>query len=173
MVGSGSRFLNDRTRIRNLNNIRSTQTLVEVFQRFRHLGEQIFELLDTGSLNKCTEVDKCWNEFVNTWKLPWTRMIQSYVKTTRPWREFFRKANIEKLKVIVEAMPYDDEFFPHNGAPLIFAAMSGNIEIVAKLLESESKNNKQPEDHNGLTPLHYAVKYNNPEAVKFLINKSS
>ena len=107
----------------------------EVFLRFRHLGEQIFELLDTGSLNKCTEVDKCWNEFVNTWKLPWTRMIQSYVKTTRPWREFFRKANIEKLKVIVkaiiEANPDDDEYFPHNGTPLIFAAMSGNVEIVA------------------------------------------
>ena len=133
----------------------------EVFIRFRHLGEQIFELLDTESLNKCTEVDKYWNEFVNTWKLPWIRMIQNYVKTTGSWREFFRKANIEKLKVIVEAIieanPDDDEFFPHDGTPLIFAAISGNVEIVAELLESESKN-KQPEDHNGMTPLHYAAK---------------
>ena len=128
----------------------------EVFLRFRHLGEQIFELLDTGSLNKCTKVDKSWNEFVTAWKLPWIRMIQNCVRTAGPWREFFRKANIEKLKVIVEAMPYDDEFFPHNGAPLIFAAMSGNVEIVAELLETESKK-KQPEDHNGRTPLHYAA----------------
>ena len=73
----------------------------EVFLRFRHLGEQIFELLDTESLNRSTEVDKSWSEFVSTWKLPWIRMIQNCVKTTRPWREFFRKANIEKLKVIV------------------------------------------------------------------------
>ena len=147
----------------------------EVFQRFRHLGEQIFKRLDTESLNKCTEVDKSWNEFVSTWKLPWIRMIQNYVKTTGPeWREFFRKANIEKLKIIVEAivkaMPDYDDFFPHNGTPLILAAMSGNVEIVAELLETESKK-KQPEDHNGRTPLHYAASNGHLRAFQMIVEK--
>ena len=112
-------------------------------------------MLDTESLNKCTEVDKSWNEFLTTLKLPWIRMIQNYVEPLELWQDFFRKANIEKLKVIAKTMPeHCDEFFPHNGTPLIFAAISGNVEIVSELLQIES-NNKQPEDHNGRTPLHY------------------
>ena len=48
--------------------------------------------------------------------------------------------------------------------------MSGNVEIVAELLESESKN-KQPEDHNGMNPLHYAAKYGQLRVFQMIVEK--
>ena len=128
----------------------------EVFLRFRHLGEQIFEQLDNKDLDKCSNVSKPWNEFTSALKLPWIRMIKEYVESSKTWHEFFQRSNIETLKVIAMTMPeHFDKFFPKHGTPLAFAAMSGNIEIVTHLLKIQS--GCLPKDEIGRTPLHYAA----------------
>ena len=128
----------------------------EVFLRFVHLGEQIFEQLDNKDLKKCNKVNKSWNEFTSAIKLPWIRMIKEYVESSETWDKFYKNSNVETLKVIAETMPEQfDDYFPKHGTPLTFAAMSGNIDIVAELLKIQS--DSLPVDEIGRTPLHYAA----------------
>ena len=50
----------------------------EVFARFLHLAEQIFEKLDDGSLLRSREVARSWKDFVDYKDYPWIR-IQNIV----------------------------------------------------------------------------------------------
>ena len=43
----------------------------EVFLRFPHLAEQIFEQIDNKDLKKCTEAGKYWGDFISGQKIPW------------------------------------------------------------------------------------------------------
>ena len=61
----------------------------EVFLRFPHLVEQIFEQIDNKDLKKCTEAGKHWNDFISRQKIPWIRMIHKYVNCSEPWPDFF------------------------------------------------------------------------------------
>ena len=45
-------------------------------------------------------------------------------------------------------------------SPLHFAARTGQIEVVEKILEKEA-NEKNPKDENGLTPFHWAAQNGN------------
>ena len=50
----------------------------EVFTRFLHLAEQIYEKLDDRSLSSSRVVARSWNDFVDYKDYPWTR-IQNMV----------------------------------------------------------------------------------------------
>ena len=54
----------------------------EVFARFLHLGEQIYEKLDDGSLLSSRVVARSWNDFIDYKDYPWTR-IQNVVADLR------------------------------------------------------------------------------------------
>ena len=54
----------------------------EAFLRFPHLPEQIFELLNDGSLLSSREVARSWKGFVDYKDYPWTR-IQNMVADLR------------------------------------------------------------------------------------------
>ena len=54
----------------------------EVFARFLHLGEQIYEELDDGSLLRSRVVARSWLDFVDYKDYPWTR-IQNMVADLR------------------------------------------------------------------------------------------
>ena len=45
-------------------------------------------------------------------------------------------------------------------SPLHFAARTGQIEVIEKILEKEA-NEKNPKDENGLTPFHWAAQNGN------------
>ena len=76
----------------------------EVFLRFPHLGKKIFEQIGNEDLNKCTAVDKYWNKFISSQKMPWIRMINKYVDCSKAWLDFFRKSNIETINAIARTM---------------------------------------------------------------------
>ena len=127
----------------------------EVFLRFPHVGEQIFEQMDNKDLKKCTEAGKHWNGFISGQKIPWIRMIHKYVNCSKPWPDFFKKSKLETIEVIAKTMLEYGGLFPKHGSPLGFAAMSGNIDIVAELLKTHSGDLTR--DEYGKTPLHRAA----------------
>ena len=145
----------------------------EVILRFPHLAKEIFEQIDNEDLYKCTAVVKYWNKFISSQKMPWIRMINKYVDCSKAWLDFFRKSNIETVKVIAQTMPkfaeYDDNLFPKLGHPLAFAVFTKNSEIVAGLLRTQSGG--QPKDEYGKTPLHYAAYHGNSEMCKMIVEK--
>ena len=68
--------------------------------RFPHLGESIFEELDNESLAKSREVCDFWKIFIDDQKLPWIRMIKSYIKFLDPWQELIKISRVETLQEI-------------------------------------------------------------------------
>ena len=50
----------------------------EVFLRFGHIGDQIFEELDSQTVSKCTFVGKSWKLFLNEGKVQACRIIKTY-----------------------------------------------------------------------------------------------
>ena len=149
----------------------------EVLLRFQHIGEQIFDHLDNVNLTKCMEVNYTWKEFINNQKSSWIRIIEKYVTSLKTelwlnsleWHTFLKTSNVEILKEIACTINnYQDHvyLFPKKGNPLIYAAMSGNADIVAKLLCEE--NSKQPEDEFGRTPLHYAAMFGRLELCQLI-----
>ena len=78
----------------------------EVFLRFQHIGEQIFDHLDNVNLTKCMEVNYTWKEFINNQKSSWIRIIEKYVTSLKTelwlnsleWQTFLKTSNVEILK---------------------------------------------------------------------------
>ena len=60
------------------------------FLRFPHLGQQIFEHLDSNMLAKCTEVNRSWQIFLNKEKLP--------ILCTTALKQILRKRDMKKLE---------------------------------------------------------------------------
>lgn len=50
----------------------------EIIFRFPHLAEQIFEELDSHSLVKCKKTSRTWNEFIDSEKFYYYRIIKDY-----------------------------------------------------------------------------------------------
>ena len=136
----------------------------EVLVRFPHIGNQVFQQLDNEDLIKCRKISPSWNEFIGNQKLPWIRMIKKYLhelefnkKILEEWRKFVKSYNVATLQQIaikVERFFQDnpDEEYPILD-PLSAATLSGNIEIVGKLLE-----NGADLDALNFDPLYYAAK---------------
>ena len=51
---------------------------VELFERFPHIGKQIFEKLDNKNLTKCREVCKSWQKFIGDENIPWNRILMKF-----------------------------------------------------------------------------------------------
>jgi hypothetical protein len=81
----------------------------EVFLRFSHLSEAIFDSLDDQSLANCKEVSKFWYFYIDTQKFLQPRMARII------------KANIKKVDIAVEIVKDIYKFFqPWNPAQVIF-----------------------------------------------------
>ena len=50
----------------------------EVFLRFGHLAENVFDLLDAKTVAKCRKVVKSWNSFIDDKNLMWIKIIKNY-----------------------------------------------------------------------------------------------
>ena len=136
----------------------------EVFLRFPHIGEQVLKQLDNEDLTKCKKISPSWNEFINNQKLPWIRMLKKYQcelefnkRILEEWQKFVKSHNVatlQKIAIKVEHFFKDnpDEEYPILD-PLSAATLSGNIEIVGKLLE-----NGADLDALNFDPLYYAAK---------------
>jgi hypothetical protein len=50
----------------------------ELFERFPHIGKQIFEELDNDNLTECREVCKSWQTFIDNEKITWNRILMKF-----------------------------------------------------------------------------------------------
>ena len=122
----------------------------EVFLRFPHIGKQVFKQLNNENLTKCREISKSWEEFIDNQKLPWIRLMKKYLSVglekdqvfLEDWQSFVKSYNVATLQEISITIQHfckqdlDEEY--QNLDPLSAATLSGNIEIVAKLLKNEA-----------------------------------
>ena len=50
----------------------------ELFERFPHIGKQIFEEMDNKNLTECREVCKSWQTFIDNEKITWNRILMKF-----------------------------------------------------------------------------------------------
>ena len=85
----------------------------EVFLRFGHIGDQIFEELNSQTLSKCQLVGRSWNIFLDQGKVKPCRIIQTYTNIDKNYlRNFKKKINVEKAKDLADIVRNIYQLFP-------------------------------------------------------------
>ena len=91
----------------------STENL---FVRFPHLRDGIFDQLDDKNLAKCKEISRVWCQMLETEKLYWIRKIQNVfvyrnlLGYEEKWMKLTqKKMSFEILKKLAEAVHFRDE----------------------------------------------------------------
>ena len=136
----------------------------ELFVRFSHLIEAIFNGLDNKSLVKCKEVSEIWCDYISEEKLYLIRIIRSTVAgfhdVGKDWENVFNEGTtntINELRHSVEQF-YQKEYnlnYYKGLTPIHVVAGTGNLSLLEEIQNQAQEN--CPEDSEGLTPLHYAA----------------
>ena len=86
----------------------------EVLQRFSHLGEIIFDLLDETNLENCKKVCRSWKNFIDdpNKKFLWIQTIKkheksNYIKRFISGEPKWRKLKLQDLKSFAEKLKCD------------------------------------------------------------------
>ena len=88
------------------------QTVLDnVILRFPHLAEDIFNELDTKSLENCTIVSKLWKIFIAKQKFAWIRSIQNHTSMHGSdffshWKKIVVKTPTDIIKQMVLAIQW-------------------------------------------------------------------
>ena len=99
----------------------------EVFIRFSHLAEQIFNCLDSKSLAKCNLVSRSWQNFLEYHKILNVRIILSVVEKYHTVQESWKKVlKSSKTQVIIDLREsvgkvYDQVRLLYDAQPAFFS----------------------------------------------------
>ena len=168
--------------------------------RFPHLSENIFDQLDDQDLVKCQEACKAWQNYVAKQKFFHCRKIQKKIENNQNFGEFWRRV-LSKVntEISIQLFWAVEKFFLEKNdsstqwtpsGPLHIAASVGNLEIVEfifqkceiekNFIESYSNFNvgirtlqdsKNPRNHWGETPLHYAASKGHLKVCEYIVDK--
>jgi hypothetical protein len=146
-------------------------TIEEIFARFPHLGEAIFVRLDDRSLASCREVNKTWQEFVDSQRIYWIRKILKYAnpqsKFHREWKIVVGKTPIKFLKQFADFVWLEPK---SESCPLYVAGGLGDIELFDHIKEKTGLN-EDSKNKLGHTPFHVAAFNNNLSLCKAIIDR--
>ena len=151
----------------------------EVLIRFPHLGENIFQKLDSKSLIKCKNVDRTFNNFLKVEKSSYFRVIQWYTNCSETlMRKIVKKSGgaiiiVSVLREIfgnfMRGTKQNSKYLEKwESSPLLFAAYRGNL--AAYQLIMENIENKNPQNVYKLTPLHVAARNGHFFVCELIIN---
>ena len=149
----------------------------ELFERFSHLSETIFNCLENRSLVKCKEVSRIWCDYISEQKLYHSRIIHlivgNYHRVGTDW-DVFRKCTTNTIKNLRHAVEHfylkkDNIHYHELLTPIHVAAGTGDLSLLEEIQKKEEE--KYPEDIEGFTPLHYAAQNGHLNICKALIEK--
>ena len=136
----------------------------EVFSRFSHLSEEIFELLDNDDIITCMKVSKVWKIYLNSQKLVQVRRIKATVGqfhvVGKAWDEVFNTATTETMKGLALCVT---QFYKKDPAKTYYAGLTplhitaGTGQLKLYQIIQEKANEKQPKDSSGAVPFYYAA----------------
>ena len=132
----------------------------EILLRFPHLGQQIFEKLDSNMLARCVEVKRQWKTFLNEEKLP--------IISTTALKQVLRKRDLKKLDREVQVV-YDKygKMWPGRSYGLHTAAEYGHLAICQLIIEKDGS------EETALSALRFAAKNGYLDVCKLLIESGA
>ena len=130
----------------------------ELFQRFPHLYEGIFNSLDNQSLSSCRIANNSWRNYLDQQKFFQIRKIKENIpkchKIGEPWELIFRKAGIDILRKLVYAVRKSFKICRSKDYPHFYCIFSGDV------------------FDQGTTPLHAAAAYGDFKFFKVMMDLS-
>ena len=146
----------------------------EVFLRFPHLAEQIFNCLENKSLANCNLVSRSWQNFLEYHKILNVRIVLSVVEKYHTVQESWKKVlKLSKTEVIIDLRESVGKVYKYVPAkktltPYHILAMDGHLDsykyVVSKFKE------KNPVNDTGETPLHVAAFNGDLDMCKYIMN---
>ena len=149
----------------------------EIFLRFPHIGDQIFEELTNDSFEKCREVSKSWEKFHEEKMTHIRNLLKAIRFSTVLMRKTLLKESTEKLKEFSEIANLRPRagFFRFRGLIHTLIEMDGSDCIespsfsLIKLIMKNSED-KNPVDINGLSALENAAFFNKVAIYQVIID---
>ena len=144
----------------------------EVFMRFPHLAEQIFNCLENKSLTNCKLVSRSWQNYLEHLKILDVRIILSVVEKYHTVQESWKKIlKLSKRQVIFDLRDsvekvYEDVPAKKTLTPYHILAMDGHLDSY-KYVANKFKE-KNPVNDTGETPLHVAAFSGDLEMCKYI-----
>ena len=140
----------------------------EILIRFPHLGQKIFDLLESKSLTRCTEVSMGWRNFIMNENNPSLRMIQDYTNCSKATlKKILQHRELEELRYEVHII-----YKICNFEEPIYQAAKGYLDVF-KLITDNMKDKNPRRDVDGKTPLHFATISGHLEVCQFIIEHIS
>ena len=155
----------------------------EVLQRFGHIGDQIFEELDSQTLSRCGFIGRSWNSFLDQGKVRPFRIIETYTNIDKKYlRNRKKKINVEKANELADTVRKIYRRFPKRTGnvnpqkisgrrlitPLHYAAERGHLLLCELIIDN--LDDKNPKGDWAKTPLHHATENGHFEICKLIID---
>ena len=139
----------------------------EVFFRFHHLGQNIFDHLDQASLKICTEVNQSWRKYIVDDKIHFKTLIRSYTNcSNKNLKQVLQTISLETLA--------NDAFLVFNVvSDYISCCVGASIDrnpygLTLNYFKAELTENYNGSEHNH-TPLHSAATIGHLPICKLII----
>ena len=168
----------------------------EVFLRFPHLSEIIFDSLNSESLAKSKVVSRSWDEYLDDQKFLQTRAnkVKFVIETVEKLGQIPERNengiistnvkntfDMETRKTIINEARNGNFGFVHtnimkkidlmyNGYPLLIATVLGHFEVVKYLLNNLEDKNPMIDSYTRLTPLHIASINGRTDIVNYIMS---
>ena len=161
-----------------------TISMENIFLRFPHLSEAIFDNMDNQSLFTCMNVSRIWHQYLENQKFIFIRSMAKFVKDNngpfnnegaeKSWDRIIKKCNFETIVELKGALNQhlksEDSWLYYDFGPLHIVAHVGNTLLYRKIMRfSEDINPKN--GRPGMTPLHMAAFNGHIEICKIIIDK--
>ena len=145
----------------------------EVFLRYSHIAEQIFDQLDNENLAQSNKINKLWYNFIKNHKSTWFRMIKKYTKCSdKSMKKIIPKGDVKTVAQLAKKIKtlykkYPNPSTKNKMSPVHEAAKQKNFILFQLVFENiEDKN---PRNLNKKTPLHYAAEKGNVRICELII----
>ena len=167
----------------------------EVFLRFPHLSETIFDSLNSESLAKSKEVCRSWDEYLDDQNFLHTRAdkVKEVIETVEKLGQIPERVipivsitvkntfDLETRKTIINGARngnfglvhtkiMKNISFMYDEQPFLIATVLGHFEIVKYLVDNLEEKNPIVSSYAGLTPLHIASIHGGIDAVKYIMS---
>ena len=153
-----------------------TGSFDEIFSRFPHLSQAIFNELDNNCLTDCRKVSRTWKNVIDHEKIHWLRRIQNYRGAFEPflrqWNQVIRRTPIQEIKELCLAVEHffkvGKKMMNDHYSPLHIASEIGSMELSRRIIETRD----YPNNNTYLpwyTPLHLAAENGHREVCMLIL----
>ena len=115
----------------------------DLFIRFPHIAQQIFENLDNKSLTNCREVTRSWKQFIDNKKLTWFRICEKYCPNegSTILHIAAKTGQTEMFEIIFEEEEKKNLKNNEGFTPFLLAAKNGHFAVCQLIMEKSQQTN--------------------------------